>query len=178
VKRRRICICILGCIAAVALAFTFWPREHEPEYNGVKLSVWLDRYEYSNTPGAGYTAVCAIGTNSLPFLLDWIQHETPAWKRYARQTAPKMPAMVQKNRFVRWLLADPRELRANAAVSGFQLLGPRAEPARPELQRLVWDSRPGKRQTSRRARLSIMRMEQSSPTQQSSPTNYAEWLFP
>ena len=88
-----------------------------------------------------------------------------------------MPALVQKNRFIRWLLADPRELRANAAVSGFQLLGPRAEPARAELERLVANSGSGKKQTARRARLSIMRMEQSSPTELLSPTNYAEQRF-
>ena len=171
-KRRRTCICILGCIAAVTIASLLLPRQHEPEYKRVKLSVWLDRYEYGDAPGAGYAAIRAIGTNSLPFLLDWIQHETPPWKLYARQAAAKMPSIVQKNRFVRWLIADPRELRANAAVAGFQLLGSRAEPARAELQQLTANSSPGKKQTSRRARLSIMRMEQSSPAA------YAERRFP
>jgi hypothetical protein len=27
------------------LAFPIWPREREPEYNGVPLSAWLKGYE-------------------------------------------------------------------------------------------------------------------------------------
>jgi hypothetical protein len=165
VKRRRLFIIISASIAAVILGFLLWPSEREPEYQGVKLSVWLDRYENGNIReiGAAFKAIRDIGTNSLPFLLNWIQHETPAWKIHARQAAKKMPSLIQKNRFVKWLLVDTREIRANSALAGFQLLGSQAKPALPDLQRLVANSSPGKKQTSRRARLSIMRMEQSSP---------------
>jgi hypothetical protein len=173
VKRRRVFVWVFGCVAAVIIASILSPREHEPEYNRVKLSVWLERYEYGNAPAAAYPAIRHIGTNSLPFLLDWIQHETPAWKLYARRAAAKMPSLIQRNRFVRWLLADARELRANSAVAGFQVLASQAEPARADLQRLAANSSPGKKQTTRRARLSIMRMEQ-----QPSAADYAERRFP
>ncbi len=176
-KRRRLVIWTLGCIAVAITASLLLPRqrEHEPEYNGVKLSDWLDRYDNGDIHkiGTAFNAIRNIGTNSLPFLLDWIQYETPAWKLHARQAAPKMPSLIQKNRFIKWLLVDARELRANSAMVGFQLLGSQAEPAQAELQRIAANSSPGKKQTSRRARLSIMRMEQ-----QSSAADYAQGPFP
>ena len=47
-KRRRLFIIISASIAAVILGFLVWPREREPEYNGVSLSTWLVRYGSAN----------------------------------------------------------------------------------------------------------------------------------
>jgi len=41
-KRRRIVVLVLSVIAGVAVV-AFWPGLKEPEYQGKKLSEWLDR---------------------------------------------------------------------------------------------------------------------------------------
>lgn len=50
----------------------------EPVYNGVPLSSWVDKIgkieEYNGTPEDAVTAIRAIGSKAVPFLLEWMPH--------------------------------------------------------------------------------------------------------
>jgi hypothetical protein len=139
VKRKRLAIIICSFLAVVILGALLWPREREPEYYGVPLSSWLARCNSSNSVEAqgALEVVRQNATSALPFLVRWIQYEKPGWRMVAERRAWKFPAPILNNRCLRWLLDDRAEVRANAAMSGFQVLGPRAEAALPTLGRLA-----------------------------------------
>src|SRR5436305_328249 len=44
VKRRWLIMLVGGCAVAVLACALLWPRQGEPNYQGRKLSEWLDRY--------------------------------------------------------------------------------------------------------------------------------------
>jgi len=150
-KRRRIALILLGSVAAVTLAIFIWPREREPEYNGVKLSVWLERYKANLEPivvtrdtHAALVEACSaireIGTNSLPFVIRWIQYEQPAWRKSFYSGLAKLPDKILGARVSRTLLRrlQAREDdRADNSVYAFQVLRQQAQPAVPELRRLA-----------------------------------------
>jgi hypothetical protein len=148
VKRRRLFIIIIGVLAAVILVITLWPNEREPEYNGVTLSKWLERYNGVKKAEAT-EAIRHIGTNALPFLVRWIQHETPNWRYSLQRATSKLPAAIQDARCVQWLLIDKAGRRADRAVDGFEILGEGAEPAWSELVNLFEDDKA--EETARRA---------------------------
>jgi hypothetical protein len=163
VKRRRLFIFTLGVLAAVILGFTLWPREREPDYHGVPLTTWLARF---NGPD-GQEAARAVefirqnATTALPFLVHWLQHETPGWKKLVQGAVSKLPPTFQNSRCGQFLLEDRAEVRANAATMGLQILGPRVQPALPELQRLADNSKMP--QTQRRALYCIINVTQRFP---------------
>jgi hypothetical protein len=159
---RRLLLILSGCVAAMILAFLAWPREREPEYNGVLLSAWLKGFEKINreTPAAKVEDICKsasavrhIGTNALPFFIRWIQYHEPGWRRSIYGVAWKLPPTLLYSRAGRWLFADGAQARANRAVSGFAFLGTNATPALPELKRLAKQPSNGARQY--RAELAI-----------------------
>jgi len=134
-KRRRILLLLLCFVAAITLTIFVWPREPEPEYNGVKLSKWLETYQ-DKKPEAK-EAIEHIGTNALPFLVNWIQYERPAWRIWLNQFSKRLPSPLQNTRPLNWLLANEMETRADSAVNGFKVLGKDSWPAFEELQRLT-----------------------------------------
>jgi hypothetical protein len=161
VKRRRLFINIFASIIAVILAVTLWPREHEPEYNGVPLSKWLERYNDGNNPEAA-EALRHIGTNALPCLFRWIQYETPGWRNFLVHLHTRLPSSVQKTRALHWLLDDKAEHRAELAAEAFGALGPN-NPATDELRRLALTANPRAPNTQRRATFALMNLGPSAP---------------
>jgi hypothetical protein len=76
-----------------------------------------------------------MGTNTIPYLLQWIQYEPPAWETKVEQFS---------ERFIRWrpfahhlALAQSR---ADFASFAFRTLGPEAYSSIPELIRLMTNS--------------------------------------
>jgi hypothetical protein len=116
-KRRRLLLILNACVASITIALLVWPREREPEYNSVELSKWLERYNDKKPHAA--EAIRHIGTNALPFLLHWIQYETPGWRNALDHLHTKLPSSVQKARPVQWLFKDKAEYRAELSVEGF-----------------------------------------------------------
>jgi hypothetical protein len=141
-KRRRTFLMLLGSVAAVTLPILLWPREPEPEYNGVPLSTWLDR------GGRAYNADFAkaikrIGTNGIPILIRSLDYHIPRWQFWLRcRIAPKLPKAIVSKPPVQWLLEDKALRRANAAVVAFEILGPDALPALDDLRRIAGSSDP------------------------------------
>jgi hypothetical protein len=126
------------------LAGLFVALTREPVYQGKTLSAWLLIYRTeAPLPDMGLTqraqesadAVRQLGPKAVPWLVEWISYEQPAWQRSAR---------FMLRTIVRRLgggaspshLARPAELR-QAAVAGFRILGPEAAAAVPALSRLL-----------------------------------------
>jgi hypothetical protein len=139
-KRRRI-IVILGALVVGVAAVAFWPGEKEPEYQGKKLSQWLEpalkgyrnekEWALDAEKALGAAAVRQIGTNALPYLLKSIRYEPPAWRRNPPQVIFKLPFHAYR------LFMDAAEPRAVTAVWGFEILGTEARTAVPELTRIL-----------------------------------------
>jgi len=136
-KRRRLLRILLASVASITLAFFIWPREREPEYNGIPLSKWLERCGSTNQAEslAAVAAIRHIGTNALPFLIRWIQYE-PGWKDTLGRKILGWPVLGGR-RDVQKLIWNMTQYRAITAVNGFRILGSEANPALPELQRLA-----------------------------------------
>ncbi len=160
-KRRPVFIVASACLAAFALALLLWPRQREPEYNGVTLSTWLVRCGSTNQAEslAAVDAIRHIGTNALPSLLLWIQYE-PGW-RYSLGAEMLTWPVVGKSRAVQRLVWHMRGNRASIAANGFRILGSIANPAMPELQRLA--DNPKQPQTAIRATQCMLLMSQRFP---------------
>lgn len=156
-KKRSIFALIFACLVVVAIALALWPREREPKYDGVPLSMWLERGRSDR--GESLAAIRQIGTNGLPFLLRWIQYEPSGWRRFVSRNFSKIPARVQNSRVLRWLIVDKAENRANIAVTGMGILGPDASSAMPELVRLANNA--SAPETSRRAWVCMSLMTRS-----------------
>jgi hypothetical protein len=143
-KRRKFIFAIL-CFAAVVAIVTLSVGEREPAYKGRSLHEWAEMYGSPETYGAGAedearTALQHIGTNAIPFLLNWIAYD--ARPSRARLIGMKIVSHVPLIRNVptvkNWLHRDdPRLRRAEAAAGVFELLGPSAASAVPELSRLA-----------------------------------------
>ena len=143
-KRRRILFILLACVATVSLAFLFWPpdRESEPEYHGIRLSIWLARSRSSN-PAEYATAADALhqmGTNILPILTRWIQYEPSGVRKQLWGLSSRLPAVVIGREPLRSWFVGKCANRAVLAEAGFAILGPAAREALPDLQRLAADS--------------------------------------
>lgn len=127
VKRGRYALLfLLGCGLLALVVWAVWPRETEPEYQGRKLSEWLYLHTVVTAPGseAAADAVRQIGTNGLPWMLRHISFEPGQW----RQIVAKLPKPL--DRAATW--KDGTWGRA-CALRGFQILGPLARPAVPQL---------------------------------------------
>jgi hypothetical protein len=160
-KRRRLFIIFSVSIAALILALTLWPREREPEYNGVPLNKWLERYNDGDNVEATQ-ALRHIGTNALPCLFRWIQYEAPGWRIFLVHLHTRLPSSVQKTRASHWLLDDKAEHRAQLAAEAFGALGPN-NPATDELRRLALTENPRAPNTQRRATFALMNLGPSAP---------------
>jgi hypothetical protein len=175
VKRRRLFIIIVAVLAAVILVFTLWPREREPEYNGITLTAWLSQYGSRNSLGIDEApdAIRHIGTNALPYLIRWIQYES-GWKDSMARKVAKWP-VVGQSRFVQQIIQNNTAYRARSATLGFQALGPKVygfgSPAIDELLRLA--NNPKKPETQARAMKILNLIQQPTDYPGVLPTRWA-----
>src|SRR5262245_28043596 len=139
-KRRRILLLLVGSVVAITLAFLIWPREREPEYNGVPLSTWLERGNSSNSKEWA-RAIKHMGTNALPFLIRAAKYEHPCWRNWLFRTTSKWPAGALTSRVGQWLLGDKPISRRGSSVIAFGILGADADPALDELRRIERDTK-------------------------------------
>jgi hypothetical protein len=163
-RRRRVFIVLAACILVGIGVVAIWPQEKEPEYNGKKLSEWMQPYDlrYSERRSIGRIdeigqkladdVVRHIGTNALPWMLKWIAYEPPAWKEALGWIVWKMPATpaawawALRCRFPGY---DPESYHSQAiARTAFKILGPEAVPAAPALARIARKARSEDRRSS------------------------------
>ena len=126
-----------ACAVLAVVAALLWPREREPEYKGRKLSAWI-RGASRNLDKAGrderIEAMHHIGTNALPHLLEWI--EDGGLVKLGKVDAAVMK-VTSRAMGRNWIEYRSRKVnRAIDALWAFDVLGPQASPAIPELIRL------------------------------------------
>ncbi len=135
-------------IAALIAAFA---RRAPPEpcYKDRQLSDWLAICRPGvgpwDTGGEAELAVRSIGTNALPFLLEWIRYELPPSRKALLQLATfRVPGKeLNEGKIVYGqsrILGKSTRL-AELAGLGFVILNTNAIPAIPELERLMKDNR-------------------------------------
>ncbi len=151
--RKRRYVLLLAAVALLAAAlYVIVHAQAEPTCQGRSLSSWLADFDkdVAKNPRWGSApflvrdvtrvdqkaveAVHQIGTNALPFLVAWVNYEAPAWNT-------KLKGLL-KRAGISWTPGRDKELRAARAQLAFEILGPRAHAAVPELSRLTDDSRP------------------------------------
>src|SRR6266404_1973707 len=133
-RRRGVYLILAVLVVAGVLVAVFVTREREPEYRGKRLSEWVRNYGmFDPTRDIRETdeAIRHIGSNAVPFLLDWIRYEPPAWKAKLYNTVNSLLEKLQ----CEWRLSDEQALLAWGASGAFADLGPEANGAIPELAR-------------------------------------------
>lgn len=146
VRKNRKSLLFAGClIGLVVIGIVLWP-DREPRYEGRSLYEWLLLYAKSANreaaPGMGQQATAAvrsIGTNALPCLLRWLRYQPSPARDSIWALLEKLPAPISQSSFVA-SLRDDAAIRFQLAASGFVILRAQAEPAIPELTRLVNDT--------------------------------------
>src|SRR4051794_1569408 len=85
---------LLGIVALLMFSVTaalLWPEPSEPVYKGKRLSFWVEQMPVNvpdgRPPDECIEAVLTIGTNGLPYYLQWIQYSPSDTKSKARKLA-------------------------------------------------------------------------------------------
>jgi hypothetical protein len=107
VKKRRLILLTLALLAAFALTILLWPGEREPEYQGRKLSWFVERYsphadlfpEAAERNAPLVSAVQQIGTNAIPTLLKWIDYEPPKIEKRIETLLQRAPVNFWRKLF-------------------------------------------------------------------------------
>ena len=146
-KRLRVILVFVAVLLGGLLVILF-SRPGEPSYQGRRLSQWLDEYEATafmrvqstDTKArsqAAHHAVKMIGTNAIPFLIQWLQFtNSPSRDRYN--------LLLSKQKLIRFRFETERHAN-NPALRGFGILRDDAQSAAPELARLLESPRQDQR---------------------------------
>ena len=141
--RGRLLLALLGCIVVACAAAALWPAQPEPRYQGRRLSSWLlnsGPFPSGHETGAG-EAIRQMGTNTLPLLLKWLSYQPPPWRDKAASTYDKLPLAVRSQSVRDWISASRAQQLSESSLWAFELLGPTAAPAVPELTHMLQDSK-------------------------------------
>lgn len=147
-RRRTIIILVLGAVVLLALVWIVFRPDKEPEYNGKKLSEWA--IQIRGDPSVGYPspvdveeasiAIRSMGTNAIPYLLKWIDYQTPTWRLSGFEAINNLFRRCSLD----WRLPDdPKMIRSFAAVEAFQALGPAGDSVIPSLVSAFYGKRRG-----------------------------------
>ena len=127
-------------VVAIAVILVANRGPDEPAHGGKKLSKWLDELSAMRFPGEcdpntrPAQAVRAIGTNAIP----WLIHEMRGQGSIMRW---RLNVLLARQDIIEFRLPD-HHTQMRRACMGFAALGPMAEPAIPELLKLV-EGNPG-----------------------------------
>ena len=127
---------VLVPLAAITALVLWVSSFSEPEYKGVKLSVWLERYnnEVDAEPQRKEAAEALeqIGGKAVPTLIRWLKASDSKFKI-------KLEEWADKQSLVKFDFTDAYEYH-NRAIRGFRLIWPQAKAAIPDLERLLCDT--------------------------------------
>src|SRR3954454_12081817 len=108
-RRRRIIIGTLTLGLCVVLAVMFWLEKEKPEplFEGRKLSEWVvdiadDRASHHG-PGKVAEAITAIGTDGMPFYLEWLGYKRTHLKTIELRLADISNRLLHLN----WVPKEP-----------------------------------------------------------------------
>ena len=143
-RRRKLLLCFVA-VAILIVLTTIRSRDPEPTFKSSTLSQWTaklgkvdaNRGIYYVSPGEGADeAIHAFGTNAIPFLIKWISHETPTWKKAADRV---LPNWFRQSALGSRALNDPGEAKAYDAMYGLYVLRGEAQSAIPTLGMMMLD---------------------------------------
>ncbi len=136
---------------AVALVALGWRRSASegPTYEGRTLREWVESIDLSHFPDRTSpfflqtsNAIVQIGTNGLPFLLEWIRYKPSRTLIVVgsaiEDVSHRLPSTPVGDAIVDWAQRGFR--RAEAAVVAFEILGQTAESCANDLAAIVRDS--------------------------------------
>jgi hypothetical protein len=149
-SRRKLLLAGLGAAVIIASLIAAFARsasseKPQPRYKDRQLSEWLAMCRPGDGPwdtgGEAERAVRLIGTNALPFLLEWIRYELPPWRqtllRFATRPVPGKTLEEGKIVYGQSRILGRSTRLAELAQLGFVILNTNAIPAIPDLERLM-----------------------------------------
>ena len=132
-NKRAIIALVALLVLAFAVSISCLRRVGEPVYQGKKVSQWFGEIAYQGNGVAhndpGVQALVAMGPDAVPYLMEQFSVSDSRLRKFVIATGQKFS----------WLKVHPmseseRHLRAYVPL---MLMGPKAEPAVPELLRLM-----------------------------------------
>jgi hypothetical protein len=149
-RKRGFFLMFIALAVLVCLVVTGYKSDREPEYDGVKLSEWVKEEGLSamGSREMAERAILQIGTNALPFLLKWIQYETPWWKKGL-------------NRWNLMVSATDDDIRAYGSYDALIALGWKTDELLEKLTKLLND--PKRLEGARRAAMVLMNLGKDGP---------------
>jgi len=144
--RRTVSVSLIFATACVIVAILF-TRKKEPSYGGYPLNNWVKLLSDINeqdfgpdcTQDKAPDAILAIGTNALPFLVEWIQYgirHTPV-RNAINRTIEKFPVLDRFHSLKHWAWRDSNMVRSQGAHIAFRILGKRGATAIPDLVKIA-----------------------------------------
>lgn len=151
-SRRTVLVALIFATACVIAAILL-TRKKEPSYGGYPLSNWVKLLSDINeedfgpdcTQDQAPDAIVAIGTNALPFLVEWLQYKggpTPV-RDAVYKGVQEFPVLKKIHGLEQWAWKDNKIVRSAGAVIAFRILGATGAPAIPELFRMASKNPPG-----------------------------------
>jgi len=139
---------LTGALALTAVILL--NREREPTYAGKSLTEWIaihaDEFDHMqpdfNKLLASKKAIRQIGTNALPFLLNWVSFESPknGLKKNLSELVGRLPNEIRPRFLRRWAESDLNEERAANSIWAFFLFRDEARLCIPRLVELMNDT--------------------------------------
>jgi hypothetical protein len=144
--RRKWWVGLAAVMVVALLAVAFWPGEKEPEYQGKKLSDWLEPFYQ---PGAISeqkqqeieTAVKTMGTNCLPFLIKRVGYKSSGWRKKARLLYEHVPSCLYIDSMARCISGVDEVDMTRSVYWVFLTLRSGSASAIPQLAKLCDDPR-------------------------------------
>ena len=148
-KRHRILLVLAACAVAALVLYQVVQSEPEPQYNGKKSSQWAEIYEMSLNPTTvdaepppdsaerreAVEAVRRMKDKVLPRAVRMITYQKPAWMSRVENF---MEMRLNVRRWCPLFIWGPfYGDRGEDNMVYFQMLGPEASPALPELVRIM-----------------------------------------
>ena len=141
--KRRKWVLAMAVVAVATTLIALLTRSNEPTCQGKTLTKWVEIYgqeidsavQGSPVRHEGADAIRTIGTNALPFLVEWTSFDAPdSSVRYsAARFLFRSGLFARDGAVAKWCRFEREIDRAMSAARAFAPLGRQAEPAIPEL---------------------------------------------
>ena len=140
VPQRRHILILLACGLAVGL-YALLSGLREPSYQGKSLSQWVADLDPQGRPESAKAAeaVRHMGTNAIPYLLEWMRYIQPPGKAKCLDAFDNAAYWLQERLGAKgdWGLVDHRLMKAEEVTLAFRVLGEGATNAVVELTRIL-----------------------------------------
>jgi len=131
---------LAALLVTLVSAFLFATlTQREPRYQGKALRQWVQQYRTNHWSNAresdadkrAQEAIRAIGTNGIPFLVEWMHTPDSSWKTKLREVVPRR---WQSTPYLQNVATGERR---RIGANGLAVLGQMSKPAVPALMELA-----------------------------------------